>query len=800
MTIAATAPGRWAGLRVPASRLLGAVDVIVAVLLTVGGVAAVAHLTYSAPAAVGVTSCVICTGSVAVRRRVPFTAAVVATAALTVYQIATRDPDGSFIAPAIVLVYYYAARSAAECRAWKRLAALLGYALAAILLIEAGSGTFSLAGALTAWPMMLIPAAAGLIVARHVWLTRQLAEATASLRDEQRGRAARALGEERNRIARELHDVVAHHVSVMVIQAGASRLMAVADAAAAGTALRVVEQSGREALTDLRRIMGVLRRQDVPDAALPWGLGHLDALVRRTRSSGVAVEVQLSGRIDQVPAAAELVAYRVVQEALTNVVKHARTATARVTISVGPQVLQVTVTDDGARSAAPGLPGSGHGLAGMRERVELYGGTLESGYRAVGGFEVRATIPLRTEPVDRHEARHQADVGDSPRRRRAVTATRWLAAVRPWSDLLLAGGWLIALELDALTDQYRRGPVGVNVAAVAVMAAAFAWRRRFPLPFVLVVGLAAVPLSSGLTSAHSTLVGFYCVTVPMFTVAAWETRPRAVAGLACWTAGVIASGVIWHKPAAGIAGALVMSCVLWAAGRVWRRQRTLAERLAEAHALLAAERDDRERLAIATERARIARELHTLVAQGVVAMIVQATAARRSFLSDLDAAITATQAIEQAGRDALARMRDILGVLRSPQASAQVRPQPGLGQLHPLIQRLRDSGRTVELTIEGDPGPLSAGVDLTAYRIIEAALAAADPRKSRAVTVMVRFSGHSVEIDVAGGGLLLSRQLRLTVGERVALCHGAVLAPPDGDRVPRLLVRLPFTMPEALTA
>ncbi len=500
------------------------------------------------------------------------------------------------------------------------------------------------------------------------------------------------------------------------------------------------------------------------------------------------------------PAAVDLVAYRVVQEALTNVVKHARTATARVAISAGPQVLEVTVTDDGARSAAPGLPASGHGLAGMRERVELYGGTLESGHRAVGGFEVRATIPLRTEPVDRHEARDDADVGDSPRRRRAVAATRWLAAVKPWSDLLLAGGWLIALELDALTDQYRRGPIGVNVAAVAIMATAFAWRRRFPLPFVLVVGLAAVPLSSGLTSAHSTLVGFYCVTVPMFTVAAWETRPRAVAGLACWTAGVIASGVIWHKPVAGIAGGLVMSCLLWAAGRVWRRQRMLAERLAEAHALLAAERDDRERLAIATERARIARELHTLVAQGVVAMIVQATAARRTFLSDLDAAITATQAIEQAGRDALARMRDILGVLRAPQASAQVRPQPGLGQLHPLIQRLRDSGRTVELTIEGDPGPLSAGVDLTAYRIIEAALAAADPRKARAVTVMVRFSGNSVEIDVAGGGLLLSRQLRLTVGERVALCHGAVLAPPDGDRVPRLLVRLPFTVPEALTA
>ncbi|HVT68624.1 MAG TPA: histidine kinase, partial [Trebonia sp.] len=572
------------------------------------------------------------------------------------------------------------------------------------------------------------------------------------------------------------------------------------DAAAAGAALGVVEQSGREALTDLRRIMGVLRRRDAPDAASPAALSHLDALVDRTRSSGVPVDVRVSGRVDQVPAAVDLVAYRVVQEALTNVVKHARPATARLTVSVGQQMLEVTVTDDGAPSAAPGLPASGHGLAGMRERVELYGGRLESRHRPEGGFEVRAVIPLRTGPLDRHDARDETAAGAPARPRRAVTAMSWLTAVRPWSDALLAGGWLIALELDALTDQYRHGPAAVNTAAVAVMAVAFAWRRRFPLLFVIVVGAAALPLGSGLTSAHATLVGFYCVTVPLFTVAAWEPRPRAMAGLACWIAGTTGAGIIWHEPAAGIAGALIMSCLLWAAGRLWRGQRMLAERLAATHALLAAERDDRERLAIATERARIARDLHTLVARGVVAMTVQAAAAGRALGTDLAAAVAATGAIEQAGRDALARMRDILGVLRAPRTAAQVRPQPGLGQLHALIQRLRDNGRSVELRIEGDPGPLPAGVDLTAYRIIEAALAAAAPGRARTVRVVVRFADDGVEIDIAGGGLHLSRQLRLTVDERAALCHGAVLPPPGGDRVPRLLVRLPFTVPEALTA
>ena len=813
VTIAAALPGRLAGLRVTAGRLtasrlragrlLGAVNAAVAVLLSIGGVTEVTRLTYSAPAAIGVISCVACTGPVAARRRFPFTAALVASAALVVYQIATNDPDGSFVAPAIVLVYYYAGRSAAERRAWRRLAALLGYGLAGCVLITAGTGPFSLSAAVGSWLIMLLPVAAGLVVARHASLTRQLAEATAGLRDEQRARAARMLGEERNRIARELHDVVAHHVSVMVIQAGAARLVAARDAAAAAAALRVVEQSGREALTDLRRVMGVLRRRDAPDVALSAGLAHLDVLAGRARSSGVPVEVRLRGRFDQVPAAVDLVAYRVIQEALTNAVKHARPATARVTVSVTAQALEVTVTDDGARSAAPVLPESGHGLAGMRERVELYGGTLESGHRAGGGFEVRAVIPLRAEPADRHEAADGACADGSAGRPWTVAAKRWLTAVKPWSDPLLAAGWLAALELDALTDQYRRGPVAVNVAAVAVMAVAFAWRRRFPLPFVLVVGLAAVPLSAGLTSAHSTLVGFYCVTVPMFTVAAWEERPPAVTGLACLIAGVIGCGLAWHKPAGGVAGAIAMACLLWAAGRLWRRQRTLTERLALTHALLAAERDDRERLAIATERARIARELHTRVAQSVVAMIVQAAAAGRTIGSDLDAATAATTAIEQAGRDALARMRDILGVLRSPQTAAQVLPQPGLGQLHTLIQGLREDGRAIGLSVEGEPGPLPAGVDLTAYRIIEAALTADGPRKARAVTVTVRFSGDSVEVDVAGSGLYLSPQLRLIVSERAALCHGAVLPPLAGGRPPRpprLLVRLPFAIPEALTA
>ena len=773
MAVAEAFAARWAVLRAD-WRLLVAVDLVVAVVLTGGGLVEVAHLRYSAPVVVGVTSCMACTAAVAVRRRAPFLVAVTATTAVVAYQISTNDPDGSFVAPALVLVFYSVGRSAAERTAWKRLVALLAYALAANIAIVAATGPFSLIGALGAWPIMLAGVAVGIVVAHHASLLQRLAAATATLRDEQRVRADWLLSEERSRVARELHDVVAHHVSVMVIQAGAARLVAAGDPPAAGAALRVVENCGREALTDLRRITGVMRRADPAGASMSAGLAHLDKVVDRCRASGVPVHVQVIGRLQDVPTAVDLVAYRIVQEALTNVVKHAGAAPTRVVIEVEPQALDVTITDEGEPSAQSTAPGSQHGLIGMRERVALYGGQLTSGHRSLGGFEVHARIPFRNEPIDQSERRSERPSSHNVNPH-WVTTQRG-APLKLQADRLLAIVWLIALESDALLDQYRRGPIALNLVVVAVMGIAFAERRRAPLLFVLVVGVAAIPLSSGLTSPHSTLVGFYCVTVPMFTLARWETRARALTGLGLWIAGTIAIGIIAHHPDAGIAGGLVMSCLLWAAGRLWRRQQLLARRLADAQRRLAVEREDRERLAVASERARIARELHSLVAQQVVTMVVQATAAQGAIDCRPDIAITAATEIEQIGRTALGRMRDILGVLRTPQTLSTARPQPGLGQLHPLIAQLRANGRAIDLEIEGDPGTLPAAVDLTTYRIIEAAVNEADQKPSRPLAVAIRFGHAEVEVEITGTGLQLPSRLRLTVEQRASLCHGTVLA------------------------
>jgi signal transduction histidine kinase len=215
----------------------------------------------------------------------------------------------------------------------------------------------------------------------------------------------RATEHERARIARELHDVVTHNVSVMVIQAGAARKVMDATPDQAREALLAVEASGRAAMAELRHVMGLLTMDsDGTDPAgtaelTPQpGLDRLEALVARVRNAGVPVGLTMAGQPRPVPSGVELTAYRVVQEALTNTVKHAAGAAATVVVEYGADHLRVEVTDTGgaphATAATGGVTGSGHGLIGLRERLAVYGGTLRTGPRLSGGYRVNARIPL----------------------------------------------------------------------------------------------------------------------------------------------------------------------------------------------------------------------------------------------------------------------------------------------------------------------------------------------------------------------------------------------------------------------
>jgi signal transduction histidine kinase len=209
--------------------------------------------------------------------------------------------------------------------------------------------------------------------------------------------AADAVSEERVRIARELHDVVAHAIAVMVVQAGAARSVIDRDPAAATRAIAEVEATGRTGLAEMRRLIGVLTADDAAGELAPQpGLAQLDELVRTVRSAGLPVEVRTSGTERALPAGVDVNAYRVIQEALTNALKHAGNAHASVRVGYGDATLDIEVVDDGSGPVA-GADGTGHGLVGMRERVAVFGGTLETGARPGGGFLVNASFPLTEE-------------------------------------------------------------------------------------------------------------------------------------------------------------------------------------------------------------------------------------------------------------------------------------------------------------------------------------------------------------------------------------------------------------------
>ncbi|MET7744321.1 histidine kinase [Streptomyces sp. NPDC005385] len=210
----------------------------------------------------------------------------------------------------------------------------------------------------------------------------------------------RAVEEERARIAAELHDVVTHNVSVMVIQAGAARKVMDAAPERSKTALLAVEAGGRAAMAELRHVMGLLAGPDTGTAGSPAdglepqpGLGQLDALAERVRAAGTPVALTVSLPPEPLPPGVELTAYRVVQEALTNTIKHAAGAEATVVIVFAGSWLEIAVSDTGAVRNPPAVDGNGRGLIGLRERLALYGGELAAGPTLTGGYRVTARIP-----------------------------------------------------------------------------------------------------------------------------------------------------------------------------------------------------------------------------------------------------------------------------------------------------------------------------------------------------------------------------------------------------------------------
>lgn len=207
-----------------------------------------------------------------------------------------------------------------------------------------------------------------------------------------------AVAAERAAIARELHDVVAHHMSVMVVQAGAARAMSGSDPAATAEALRQIEASGRTGLAEMRRLLEVLKAEEDGNGRAPQpGLARIDELLDAMRASGLPVEAVVEGSPQPLPPGVDLSAYRIVQEGLTNALRHAGGASARVVVRYESDAVELEIADDGPGPPEDPEASGGHGLIGMRERIRLFGGELEAGPRPGGGFLLRARLP--SEPV-----------------------------------------------------------------------------------------------------------------------------------------------------------------------------------------------------------------------------------------------------------------------------------------------------------------------------------------------------------------------------------------------------------------
>jgi signal transduction histidine kinase len=323
------------------------------------------------------------------RRRTPLPALAATLAAVLAMGALLTPLDQLFVPYGAILLLVFACGSRLERRGALAAAGLLAAVLPVVVATmhepNVGDFVFPTLICLTTWAM-------GRVVRARTELTGRLHEAAARLEEQQADEAHRAAGEERRRIAREMHDLVAHSMSVMVVQAGGARRIIGRDAGRAVAAGAQIERTGREALAEMRHLLGMLHPGAEHGALAPQPtLAELGALVERANASGLPAVLAHRGERHPLPAGLDLAAYRIVQEALTNAIKHAQGAATEVTVDWAPDAIALEVRDRGGARA--GVANGGHGIVGMRERVRLYGGELHTGPLPEGGWSVRATLP-----------------------------------------------------------------------------------------------------------------------------------------------------------------------------------------------------------------------------------------------------------------------------------------------------------------------------------------------------------------------------------------------------------------------
>ena len=338
---------------------------------------------------------VVFAAALAMRRRLPLLPLLAGAAVIAFSHTVVGDvaETGAFLVGFIVAIY-----SAGRHASGRQLTASAVLVLAGIPLAtldpsqSAGFGDWAFFTVFFGGPFV-----GGRIIRYRREREHSLLDHATALELERDQNARDAVIEERTRIARELHDVVAHAISVIVLQARGGRRMLSSEPAETEAALDAIEHAGEQALAEMRRLLGMLRSADEELALAPQpSLSRIGDLADRLSSAGLPVEVTIEGEPVELPPGVDVSAYRIVQEALTNALKHAGPARARVIVRYRADELELEVVDDGAGNGAGG--GTGHGLAGIHERVGIYGGRLEAGRRPEGGYALRARLPLAVGP------------------------------------------------------------------------------------------------------------------------------------------------------------------------------------------------------------------------------------------------------------------------------------------------------------------------------------------------------------------------------------------------------------------
>ena len=492
--------------------------------------------------------------------------------------------------------------------------------------------------------------------------------------------------EDRQRMAQELHDIVAHSLSVIAVRAGIAVHLIDREPAEAALALDAIRVAGRAASTELERLIILLRDGEAGEEGQPPSLADVAQLCADVTAASLPVRLTTTGDLDAVPAGVSLAAYRIVQEALTNVVRHAGRASADVAIAVTTDRIDILVEDDGAGRDTPVEPdrsGAGHGLVGMTQRARMYGGTVSAGPRPTGGFRVCTVLATSMSPVE-------TPVVTVAVAERAPDMVRWQAAAArtapAWVwDLALAALFVAIAALHLLERAPSDGPTegfavtdGWAWALEIGCCVAVAGRRRCPATSLLVSAVLGVALTIG---DYDTAIIVVVFVVGLYSVGSWATTPRFVAALVGIV--VVMSIVAWSDPpdldGAGAVWTAMVSAAAAVTGYVVRRDRERRDARTADHHSTGVDESRRARLTATTERLRVAEELDRVITCSIASISVAADEGARVVATDPLAALGFLETVSGTSRDALGELRRVLrhmhaeGAAAAPHAPARTR-------------------------------------------------------------------------------------------------------------------------------